>query len=595
MGGIQRWKDLERVGYFIIGRATLISLSPAKPSRPARGYLKVKDQSLLDELSAKVKQTPFQDAKNTGRDPCLIGPPSLEFAPYNKIASGRSRNDGRQGTIDQDQEFIDFLQSLTEPITKSAANGIDGEAAQEKITTTPLVQYIKEKKANKAKDAADKKSAKAKLQDKDAKEAKPSKTEKVVVKSATSSPEKAKVAKASQEALKAVNKSVAQIQAKTQPAPAKSDTKTAAKEPAPTTGTPAATKRERQNISAAARIQRDLGLAPKAPRATRAAAAVAATPAATTKSEPKANEKPAPAEEKKATQSASAATPAATAPTPPTGPRATRNITQAANPPAVAAKPTPTPATRVKPPPKPTPGAKSAFLKHANPSQGVTEELLKEVFTATFGTLTRCEIDKKKGLGYVDFEDTEGLQKAMAASPVKVGDKGGQVIVLENLPKGKKAVAKAPPTPAPQAVNAPKHESAVASPKPAVAVTNASEQLSTTTATPQTKDTPQAQEGTDTAKAAPAPPTAPRNPSKGGAGGGRSGKAANVQATQGGRGGTAANRGGGRGRGGNRNRGGVAATAASPNANAGSSPPVVAAAATATTSAAKEGGAGEAN
>lgn len=72
--------------------------------------------------------------------------------------------------------------------------------------------------------------------------------------------------------------------------------------------------------------------------------------------------------------------------------------------------------------------SKQAFLKHANPSQGVTEPLLAEAF-ATFGKVEKVEIDKKKGFAYVDFDEPHGLLQALRASPVDVGQ--GQVVVLE--------------------------------------------------------------------------------------------------------------------------------------------------------------------
>ena len=370
---------------------------------------------MLDSLSLLIKQTTFQDAKNSSKDPCLVGPPTLEFAPYSKMQSGRVRHDGRQGTIDQDQEFIDFLQSLTEPITKAAANGVDADATSEKITTTPLVQYLKERKANKAKEAAEKKS-KAKQETKEAKPSKGESKATVVVKG-SSAAEKARVAKATQDAVKAINKSVASMQ--TKPA-AKSDSKSPTKETA-TLASPPKRERERPNVSAAARIQRDLGLAPKSPRAARTTAASPAT----AKAEPANPEKSSTSTPE--TKTTSTPTPIA----PPTGPRATRStpIPQPSTP-----KPPTTQQRPPKPPPTPSPNAKSAFLKHANPSQGVTEELLRTAFAA-FGVVTRCEIDKKKGLGYVDFEETESLRKAMQGSPVKVGN--GQVVVMENRNPGK--------------------------------------------------------------------------------------------------------------------------------------------------------------
>jgi regulator of nonsense transcripts 3 len=41
----------------------------------------------------------------------------------------------------------------------------------------------------------------------------------------------------------------------------------------------------------------------------------------------------------------------------------------------------------------------------------------------------KVEIDKKKGFGYIDFAEPDGLQKAIAASPVTVAQ--SQVVVLE--------------------------------------------------------------------------------------------------------------------------------------------------------------------
>jgi regulator of nonsense transcripts 3 len=58
----------------------------------------------------------------------------------------------------------------------------------------------------------------------------------------------------------------------------------------------------------------------------------------------------------------------------------------------------------------------------------VTEALLAAAFTP-FGALTKVEMDKKKGFGYVDFVESESLQRAMLASPVTVAQ--SQVVVLE--------------------------------------------------------------------------------------------------------------------------------------------------------------------
>ncbi|RMZ90491.1 hypothetical protein DV736_g2263, partial [Chaetothyriales sp. CBS 134916] len=396
-----------------------VSKDPTKPSRPARAYLKVKDQTLLDLLSAKVKATIFQDAKNTSRDLCLLGPPSLEFAPHNRMSTGRVRHDGRQGTIDQDQEFIDFLQSLTEPITNPTANGGDMETSQEKVTITPLVQYLKEKKANKAKEAAEKKSAKQR----EAKEAKEKKSSTVVVKgsstgsASSSTTEKARLSKATQDTVKAIHKSVASMPANKQSStPAKAEQKPAAasNQETSTPVPPAKRERERGSASAAARmLQRDLGLTPRPPRRARAAPSSITAPKSTNEAASSKSDTavPTPAATEGGTHKTSSTISSAA---PPTGPRSSRPTNANST-----VSPAPNPGNRpTKTLPNPSSGAKSAFLKHANPSQGVTEELLRKTFEE-YGTVVRCEIDKKKGLGYLDFGETESLRKAMHASPVK--------------------------------------------------------------------------------------------------------------------------------------------------------------------------------
>src|SRR3954452_3345626 len=245
--------------------------SPSKPSKPARAYLRVKEPSYLDLLSTKVKQTTFEDAKNTTKDPCLLGPPSLEFAPFGKVPGSRVRHDGRQGTIDQDPEFIDFLQSLTEPVAKPTGNGEDPDLKQGKITTTPLIQFIKEKKANKAKEALAAKNAKASGKT-DTKESKPEKpAPKVSLVKAAPLPEKAKKEKATQDAVKAVNKSATAVTGKGAPVNGPGPSASVSTKDTTAPQPPVKRERERGNASIAAKIlQRDLGLTPKERRITTA-------------------------------------------------------------------------------------------------------------------------------------------------------------------------------------------------------------------------------------------------------------------------------------------------------------------------------------
>jgi regulator of nonsense transcripts 3 len=408
---------------------------------------------MLDVLSAVVKRCTFQDAKNTGKDPCLLGPPSLEFAPYGRVPGSRVRKDGRQGTIDQDPEFIDFLQRLTEPVTRTNMNdeGVEGtDTRPAKITTTPLVEYLKEKKANKGKEGATPKTAKAQTKP-DAKDSKAEKIDpkkvSIAKKEAQRSPEKAKIEKATQEAVKAVNKSVAGLKSKSEASePVSSSLKASIS--APTT---VKRERERGSASAVAKIlQRDLGLGPaRADRRTSRSANFTPKPAGGIESSQKTVPVPTSPAIQSLDKNSEVTTPTTpvqaaisspkVAMAPPTGPRIGKTPMPTTQP---VSRPVAAPSGRPsRPPPSPSTGARSAFLKHANFSQGVTEDSLYTAF-CTFGVVSRCEIDRKKGFGYVDFEDTESLKKAMWASPVKVGDKGGQVVVLEN--KGAKTKAQAP-------------------------------------------------------------------------------------------------------------------------------------------------------
>lgn len=446
----------------LLCHSKLTDISPAKPSRPARAYVHVLSEEIIGSLSEKVRATSFHDARNTSNDPVLLGPPSVEFAPYARVPGSRSRKDGRQGTIDQDPEFVAFLESLTNPITKPAP--VEGEAEKkedEEVTITPLVQFIKEKKASKAKDSAAGKSSKRGAKEKETKSEKVESKKllkrpdrETVADSTPASPEKkpaiAKVEKATKEAVKAANKQASATKTK------QASTKEAAQTPAETSTTER--KRERGDARAAAMIlQRDLGLAPSGGRrrGKGAAAAAAAVEGERTKAEeakpestpstpmiptgPKASR----AKAAKDTTSKAPATKAAATTTiaAPTEPAATTSD---------SAVPATTPrAPKVAKQQKPKPAAVSstatqAFLKHANPSQGVTEELLDTAFSA-FGKVTKVEIDKKKGFGYVDFADAEGLQRAIAASPVTVAQ--SQVVVLErkNPPAQQQAKAAAKP------------------------------------------------------------------------------------------------------------------------------------------------------
>lgn len=375
----------------------------------------------ITPLSDQVRRASFQDARHTTHDPVLLGPPTLEFAPYAKTPGSRVRKDARQGTIDQDPDFIAFLESLTQPITKPAlVDTAESEEKKDTVATTPLVQFIKEKKASKAKDGS-----------KSSKREKESKQEKVQAKkllqrtdkeSAPGAPadKKGKGDKTSKESTKAAKQAAATTKAG----------KATSKESKEASGPASEKKRERGNVAAAAKIlQRDLGISSSGGRRRgKGGSAETGSPsneASQDSAVPTTDDTKKESIAKSAKGADSAASSGQTKDRESPAAKASDAATPtAANPPASK----PAKGAKSKSAASPAPTATQAFLKHANPSQGVTEALLEAAFTP-FGTVTKVEIDKKKGFGYVDFAEPEGLQKAMAASPVSVAQ--GQVVVLE--------------------------------------------------------------------------------------------------------------------------------------------------------------------
>ncbi|KAB5582524.1 Smg-4/UPF3 family-domain-containing protein [Coniochaeta sp. 2T2.1] len=507
------WKSGNgKVGWFDYVKGK-ISNDPAKPSRPARAYLHVLRKDDLVPLSDAVRSATWEDAKETFNSPSLIGPPVVEFSIYKKIPSGKRRTDGRQGTIDQDPEFMAFLEGIANPDAAAGQNGDDNATAEEeadkpagKVKSTPLIESLREKKANKAKETAAAKSAKHGRHESQSKGGKPEETTKKGGKDRAADKPKETVKiltkkAATDAAAEAAKNAASQITAKGE-----------------SSRDEAASKSRRAGIAAAARIlQRDLGLspgnahrkarldaakaeseaktaaekatasaasnappaspttarpttpvAPKGQSQPQAAAANATTAASSTgrrgrrgrggggedttkgagtdkpaENAPKAPEKtPVILLKKRDDAGASKSTPAPAASTPaPATSTPTSALKQPPSGPKAAAS-TPS-SSQTKPahqqqqkkpttPATPTPGATRAFVKHANPSQGVTEPLLKQAMS-TFGDVKTVEIDKRKGYAYVDFADAGGLAKAMAASPVSVG--AANVVVLERKEK----------------------------------------------------------------------------------------------------------------------------------------------------------------
>lgn len=465
-------------------------------------------------LNDTVRTAVWEDAKATFTNPSLIGPPSVEFAIYKKVPGNKKRTDARQGTIDQDPEFMAFLEDLANPAPlKENAEGEEGDdigKAETKVTTTPLIEYLKEKKANKAKDGASSKNAKhGQGESKSGKGKGSSKDDESGKKKGKESREP-KAEKTPKETVKILTKKASTEQS------AEASKATTTKSTSDSAGQESAPKSRRAGILAAARIlQRDLGLSPgSAHRKARQDAAKAeadakstttkeTTPPATAsttterpaspvkstetpppvvkgrgaagaasktqpsgrrarggknseKNKEKENEKDKNNEKQKGKDKEGGPSQSQATPSPPVVLLKKKSTEveprRPATPTGTTSQPAPAQAAgskannasggskggsnksgnAQKKPPTVSADATRGFVKHANPSQGVTEALLKQSLEV-FGTITFVEIDKRKGFAYVDFAEHEGLVKAVTSSPITVAQ--GTVQVLERKDK----------------------------------------------------------------------------------------------------------------------------------------------------------------
>ncbi|CZT07578.1 related to nucleolar phosphoprotein [Rhynchosporium agropyri] len=458
------------------------SKDASKPSKPSRAYLHLTNESHLLTLSEAVRIAVFEDATNTYNSPCLVGPPTVEFAPYGRIPAGRRRVDARAGTIDQDPEFMAFLEDLANPTTGKDLNAdtlLDsGPSKRDKVTMTPLVQALKDKKAIKNKDAAAKA---AKKQEANITKGKGAKESAADVKKGKDAKTDRLVDKATKEAVKILNREAAlKLAAGSSTAAEVSGLESST---APKLDIGKVPGRQRQAVLAAhiRMLQRDLGLSPAqahrqvrrdtadAQKAERAAAGEQSKENGEAKSTRPIQPTSVPTAPKstlsqnanrKARGKGSSADSEAGKPVVASNPITPKVLLKkpeiqsaaASNSyPAAVTKPaaSPAPAATRKPQPSaPLDVATQAFVKHANPSQGVTETLLKEAMEK-FGAVKTVEIDRRKGFAYVDFADAEGLRKAMAANPISVAQGTVQVMQRKgtSLPPEKKTASQVPTAP----------------------------------------------------------------------------------------------------------------------------------------------------
>ncbi|KAF1821555.1 uncharacterized protein K489DRAFT_381550 [Dissoconium aciculare CBS 342.82] len=415
-----------------------------KVPEQSRCYIHLTSEALVKDFEARFLQVVFHDKAGTHKSPDLRHlPPTLGFAPNQRMALNvKTRADTRQGTIDQDPEFIRFLEAETQPISKPAALDTVG-AEKEKVervgaTSTPLIEAIREKKANKAKAAA------AKEEKRDGKSHAKAESKEVPVvekpsKEARSAAPPQKIETAAKEPAKAVNKHVAGKQQQQQQRPA------SPQQPASTKGQPSPAKSKRSAPNA-----KGQGAAATQPAASSAASttsttATAQTTSSTTPAAPRQRQKGNPEGLKKLFQkdlgikpkpvaAVKETTPAAPKPKPdtPTTASTATKAKESAHPPASKAQSNSKASAAAKSENQSAASASSsshkAYLKHANPSQGMTEILIQQALSQ-FGDVVSVTIDPRKGTAIALFMDAQGLQKAREAKRVTVAS--GNVEVHE--------------------------------------------------------------------------------------------------------------------------------------------------------------------
>ncbi|KAI6848991.1 hypothetical protein KC332_g1593 [Hortaea werneckii] len=398
--------------------------APGKLPEQSRCYIHVVNESVVREFEQRFLNVAFHDKAGTHRHVELKTlQPTIGFATNQRTPLAvKQRLDNRQGTIDQDPEFIAFLESETQPIPKPAAVDAKDDAEHPAVKSTPLIDDLRERKANKAKNAASKAEKKKEEDGKGHASAH----------SKGSSPQKGakgaqqdKVEQAGKEAAKALNKQAAgkataqqqqqQANAKTAPtarskkqaqtqkqqsASAQSASPGGSAPPSPAPNRNPAPQRQRGNAEGIKKmLQKDLGIKPKqqsganqSNASKQTPQAVASPPASTTTPTP-----PTPAQNKNQ---------------PPAGPKANAQNKQASQ-----AAPAQANASQLK-----------AYLKHANPSQGMTEMLILRSLSE-FGEVANVTIDPRKGTAIAVFKDGGSLKKALEAKKVPVAN--GAVEVFE--------------------------------------------------------------------------------------------------------------------------------------------------------------------
>ncbi|KAL1925259.1 uncharacterized protein VTP21DRAFT_142 [Calcarisporiella thermophila] len=181
---VAQWANEETTDWYSFFQGKF-SKSKSKESIASRAYFHFKNIQQVIEFCRGYDGHVFVDSKgNTSRA-------VVEFAPYQKLPKTGKKPDPRQGTIDDDPDYLAFLESLKAEEETEGNKGTDGltgtkledrianqqaalDAAKVNPKSTPLLDFLREKKAQKMRQNM-KKAAKFAAAGKAADGAKPSK------------------------------------------------------------------------------------------------------------------------------------------------------------------------------------------------------------------------------------------------------------------------------------------------------------------------------------------------------------------------------------------------------------------------------------
>ncbi|ORY99078.1 Smg-4/UPF3 family-domain-containing protein [Syncephalastrum racemosum] len=172
MNAVKRWTSDEVVDYklYLPGK---LSKSKGKEHQFSRAYFHMKTMEAVIAFHQGFDGHIFLD--NRGIESRAV----VEFAPFQKLPKEHKTPDARQGTIDDDPEFLAFVESLKHEETAKEEENVEGATPLERLEnrlamvtaqtlaaeqaakpkTTPLLDHIRAQKAAAARAKANKKAA----------------------------------------------------------------------------------------------------------------------------------------------------------------------------------------------------------------------------------------------------------------------------------------------------------------------------------------------------------------------------------------------------------------------------------------------------